>query len=1084
MKNCMVIYLSLLLFIISCSANNPVKGEEAHYDLSYEWLFSTTDNISNKDTDIDDSKWDKLHIQYLWCVNKKYKNHKGNVWYRFHLTIENIFEEYAILVPIHFGGAQFFFNGHLIFESRRTINGVFEPIPGKPDIIPIPHHLVQNKNNVIAIRSSALGYDCNFFRPPMFGKYIELKEKFYIHLYKIIAFTSINIAFSLFFLFIYIYRRKEKYYLFFSSLSLSIALWLIGMNGYILHLIDNRIIYYVSTYVGSCFILISIMLFIHEILGVRKIFLVRLIIGLLIFEVIWIIIELLVTGYIYYFSKYLYMIHITLTLLITVCYTVLCVVAFFKKIPYSLTITAGILCLALPTLIAVVDFLRIYRVDTPIAEGFFLMSMSFATVLASRYASVFNSLEKANADLLILDKMKDDFLATTSHELRTPLHGIMGLSQTLIDGSPDLVTPAQKENLELICSEAKHLNDMVSEILDFSKISAGKVDLFLEYTKVEEVASTVVSLLSSEAEKKGITLKLECRDVPKIIADRKRLRQVLINLVGNAIKFSDGGTVTITIQPKDDRGVRIFVCDEGRGIDTKDLDRIWDPFVQAEDSDTRVAGGTGLGLAISKNLVELHGGSIRVESESGKGSRFIVDLPESPGARGISRRRVEKAHDITAIKQDVRLISHEKETNTLAQLQSFTTARILAVDDDEVNLRVMKGYLDVAGYEFITATNGHEALEILETQDVDIVLLDLMLPGISGYEVCKKIREDAKTMVIPVIMVTAKDTTTDLVRGFITGANDYITKPFNREELLVRIENQLAIKQMLEAERSMVRELRTERDGYENLFQRSLDIKQKTLQMLAWERLIQDDMDIARAFQDRLMSYHRNVTGVETYVYYRPLMKLGGDIYDIIEVRPGVLRVFLADATGHGITASLNTVKILSEYSSIKEVMQTPEEVLNFLNHRFIELYRDYKIIFTCIIADIDIAHGKLSLVSAGHPQSYLLSGNEVTPLKPRGPIICLSSIFEYRQVVMPVNNRDLLIFYTDGLLELIDSQYRGAADSGFDAVKVLEEQIASINKANSLEEICKSFVAGAESLSTTRNRGSDDITIVALRKL
>ena len=1084
MKNCMVIYLSLLLFIISCSANNPVKGEEAHYDLSYEWLFSTTDNISNKDTDIDDSKWDKLHIQYLWCVNKKYKNHKGNVWYRFHLTIENIFEEYAILVPIHFGGAQFFFNGHLIFESRRTINGVFEPIPGKPDIIPIPHHLVQNKNNVIAIRSSALGYDCNFFRPPMFGKYIELKEKFYIHLYKIIAFTSINIAFSLFFLFIYIYRRKEKYYLFFSSLSLSIALWLIGMNGYILHLIDNRIIYYVSTYVGSCFILISIMLFIHEILGVRKIFLVRLIIGLLIFEVIWIIIELLVTGYIYYFSKYLYMIHITLTLLITVCYTVLCVVAFFKKIPYSLTITAGILCLALPTLIAVVDFLRIYRVDTPIAEGFFLMSMSFATVLASRYASVFNSLEKANADLLILDKMKDDFLATTSHELRTPLHGIMGLSQTLIDGSPDLVTPAQKENLELICSEAKHLNDMVSEILDFSKISAGKVDLFLEYTKVEEVASTVVSLLSSEAEKKGITLKLECRDVPKIIADRKRLRQVLINLVGNAIKFSDGGTVTITIQPKDDRGVRIFVCDEGRGIDTKDLDRIWDPFVQAEDSDTRVAGGTGLGLAISKNLVELHGGSIRVESESGKGSRFIVDLPESPGARGISRRRVEKAHDITAVKQDVRLISREKETNTLAQLQSFTTARILAVDDDEVNLRVMKGYLDVAGYEFITATNGHEALEILETQDVDIVLLDLMLPGISGYEVCKKIREDAKTMVIPVIMVTAKDTTTDLVRGFITGANDYITKPFNREELLVRIENQLAIKQMLEAERSMVRELRTERDGYENLFQRSLDIKQKTLQMLAWERLIQDDMDIARAFQDRLMSYHRNVTGVETYVYYRPLMKLGGDIYDIIEVRPGVLRVFLADATGHGITASLNTVKILSEYSSIKEVMQTPEEVLNFLNHRFIELYRDYKIIFTCIIADIDIAHGKLSLVSAGHPQSYLLSGNEVTPLKPRGPIICLSSIFEYRQVVMPVNNRDLLIFYTDGLLELIDSQYRGAADSGFDAVKVLEEQIASINKANSLEEICKSFVAGAESLSTTRNRGSDDITIVALRKL
>jgi hypothetical protein len=269
------------MFIISCSATNPVKEEEANYDLSYEWLFSTTDNISNKDIDIDDSKWDKLHIQYLWCVNNKYKYHKGNVWYRFHLTIDNIFEEYAILVPIHFGGAQFFFNGHLIFESRKLINGVFEQIPGKPDIIPIPHHLVQNKNNVIAIRSSALGYDCNFFRPPMFGKYIELKKKYYNSSYKIIAFTIINIAFSLFFLIIYFYRRKEKYYLFFSILSFSIGLWLLGMNGYILHLLDNRIIYYISTYVISCFILISIMLFIHEILGIRKIFLVKLIIGLL-----------------------------------------------------------------------------------------------------------------------------------------------------------------------------------------------------------------------------------------------------------------------------------------------------------------------------------------------------------------------------------------------------------------------------------------------------------------------------------------------------------------------------------------------------------------------------------------------------------------------------------------------------------------------------------------------------------------------------------------------------------------------------------------------------------------------------------
>jgi two-component system sensor histidine kinase ChiS len=176
------------------------------------------------------------------------------------------------------------------------------------------------------------------------------------------------------------------------------------------------------------------------------------------------------------------------------------------------------------------------------------MIFVFALVLASRYAQVFSDLEKTHSKLLVLDKMKDDFLAITSHELKTPLHGIMGIAETIIDGTCGPLTVKQKQNLLLIQDEAKRLNTMVSEILDFSKLRAGKVDLFLEHIKVDQVAATIVSLLTPEANKKGLSLILKSSNDCNIIGDRNRLSQIIINLVGNAIKFSDKGTITVDVE--------------------------------------------------------------------------------------------------------------------------------------------------------------------------------------------------------------------------------------------------------------------------------------------------------------------------------------------------------------------------------------------------------------------------------------------------------------------------------------------------------------------------------------------------------
>jgi DNA-binding response OmpR family regulator/nitrogen-specific signal transduction histidine kinase len=713
------------------------------------------------------------------------------------------------------------------------------------------------------------------------------------------------------------------------------------------------------------------------------------------------------------------------------------------------------------------------------------MTLIFAIILAARYAKVFNSLEKAHSDLLVLDKMKDDFLATTSHELRTPLHGIIGLTESLADGSLGQVSGAQKENLELIRSSASHLTTLVNEILDFSRLRAGRTDLYVEKTRVEDIAATVVSLLKQSAAQKGVRLELETKNAPEISADRNRLRQVLINLVGNAVKFTEKGEIRVTVEPSPDGGVRVAVRDTGRGIAAKDLARMWNPFEQAEDPDTRKTGGTGLGLAITKYLVELHGGTIRAESEPGKGSAFIFEMPAEPPSRGIQKAepRLPEVHEKAAAFTPGLASTGAEAREAYRPRRGVSSAEILAVDDDPVSLRVVENLCRVVGYDIVTASSGPGALAIMEERDIDLVLLDLMLPGMSGFEVCQKMRSSDRLKHVPVIMVTARDAAGDLIRGFSTGANDYVTKPFNREELLVRMENQLVIKQMLDMEKSVINGLRQEKDAITNLYQRSQDLKESTLQMVEWERIVREDLHIAESFQHRLMTHEKGIRGLESHVLYRPLMQIGGDLYDIFEFRPGVVRVFLADATGHGITASLNTVKILSEYAAVKETLSSPEVVLNYLNRRFIQIFRDYQIVFTCVVADIDLNTGQGAMVSAGHPEMYHLGAEGVRAIKPRGPIIGLSRDYEYRQSEISMAAGDIILLYTDGLLELIDAQYKRAAGPDFDEADIMKRRLVRLKLDRSLEEFCGLVMNPPEEEVPARGRGDDDITIIALRR-
>jgi two-component system, sensor histidine kinase ChiS len=1056
--------------------------------LDSNWCFIGNDDIRNSGIIVASEQCTELPPHLSWKDLDKFTNYNGLAWYRINFFIDNKEKNLSLLISFQFCGSQFYLNGQKICETRKfDINNNVQNISGKPDIIIIPDNLLRyDGKNVLAIRTGVIDDQTGFDDPIKIGpnKLIKIEFLRKIIWYSILA--GINIFLAIFFLLFYFHRR-ENYYLYFSLLSCSMGLWIIGYHGYCFYIFDNKAFYIFTTYVCSVGVCIFLLFFLHSFLRISQNKFSKILLTILYVITATIAIEYTFTGNLNLFNKYLYDFYMLLTVIVIIYGIVISSIAIKNKTPYAKRIIAGAVIIALADLISMLVLLNIVKMYLPISEGFFIMTIIFATALASRFSQIHTDLEKVHSDLLVLDKMKDDFLATTTHELRTPLHGIMGITESLADGTLGPINQEQKENLELVRSSAAQLNGLVSEILDFSKIRAGKVDLIIERFSPGDVISSAVSLLKKQAQDKGLELDLVIGTLPPLAADKNRLRQVLLNLLGNAIKYTEAGSILVKAEPEGVRAIRVTVSDTGPGISPEDMGRIWSPFDRGGDVDSRRAGGTGLGLAIAKEIVERHGGSISVDSAPGKGSSFSFVLPLEPDVMAIAKQQT----GVTGVSEyrEV-LIKSVPGTLPAAPVKdapepgvrvTHTTARILAVDDDQVNLKVLENLCRMAGYTLTTVATGAEALKLLGEQDFDLILLDLMLPGMSGYEVCNRLRTGARENWTPVIMITARDSVTDLLRGFECGANDYITKPFNRDEVMMRIENQLAIRQLVEIEKNVVNGLRKEKDSITNLFQRSMDLKESTIQMIEWEKIIREDLDIAQSFQMKLMTNEVGGSGVDSHIHYEPLLRIGGDVYDLFQIRPGVVRIFCADATGHGIAASLNTVKILSEYSAVKDSIHTPEDVVTHLNKRFSAFFRDYQIIFSCVIADIDATTGSVTVSSAGHPDQFLISSDGgVRAIGKRGPIIGLYQDFLYYPEVLEMRRGDIFFVYTDGLLNMAESYYRASSmklPTEEDAL--LLDAITSLNYRKNLQSICDELIMRFEK---GRKIIDDDITIILSR--
>jgi len=374
-------------------------------------------------------------------------------------------------------------------------------------------------------------------------------------------------------------------------------------------------------------------------------------------------------------------------------------------------------------------------------------------------------LEQRNREVEQANRLKSEFLASMSHELRTPLNAIIGFSDLLREESAGPLNDKQKRYAGHVTQGARHLLTLINDILDLSKIEAGRVELRMEKFMLHEAIGETVTAIQPLAASKNLRLLSELPSGVEIVADRTRFKQILYNLLSNAIKFTPGRGEDKVEAHVEETTCRVSVIDTGIGIAPDEIETIFESFRQAAATTKGVREGTGLGLTITKRLVELHKGRIWVESQIGAGSRFSVELPLGPPMKEI---QTGNAGD-------------QSEPNRSAHL-------ILVVEDDDLSRELLTNYLEPEGYAAASATSGEDAVTQAIQCLPDAITLDLLLPDGNGLSTLHELKRNPATAEIPVIIVSVLD---DRGMGLAIGAAEYLTKPVDKERLLTAVRKHL-----------------------------------------------------------------------------------------------------------------------------------------------------------------------------------------------------------------------------------------------------------------------------------------------------
>jgi two-component system sensor histidine kinase ChiS len=473
-------------------------------------------------------------------------------------------------------------------------------------------------------------------------------------------------------------------------------------------------------------------------------------------------------------------------------------------------------------------------------------------VLAKRQANELSSVENISAKLKSLNDLKDDFLAVTSHELKTPLSGIIGLTEGIVNNKDASLDVELKEDLFLVNASAKRLSNLVNDMMMFSKLKNNEIELHKKPVNIRNVVEMVIKFSQISLNNKNLTFINNIdENTPYIFGDEDRIQQILYNLLSNAMKFTREGEITLSYTAKDSF-MHFYITDTGIGIPEQKLHKIFDRYEQVEGISEKY-GGTGIGLYVTKQLIEIQGGNIEVSSVIGKGSKFTFTLPLC------TEKQLESIAHEKFYNKDTKIAGKDLEPLDLELKPNIASMsmedvkkiveeninprnkdkyKILIVDDEYVNRKVLKKFLANDTFEVLEALGGTEALKLIhENGDLDLVILDMMMPDMSGYEVCQIIREKQSIFELPVLIMTADNKIENLVISFECGANDYLKKPFNKLELLSRINTLITLKHSVKQALSLVHELGIAKNQVEILSAQSGETSRRVEELMAYDKL-------------------------------------------------------------------------------------------------------------------------------------------------------------------------------------------------------------------------------------------------------
>jgi CheY-like chemotaxis protein/two-component sensor histidine kinase len=367
-----------------------------------------------------------------------------------------------------------------------------------------------------------------------------------------------------------------------------------------------------------------------------------------------------------------------------------------------------------------------------------------------------------------------------SHELRTPLNAILGLSESLGEQTAGPLNEKQQKYLNTISESGHHLLSLINDILDLAKIEAGQITLDVNKVDVNSVSQASLRMVRQLAQKKNLEVSVEIDTKLGLMwADERRLKQMIVNLLSNAVKFTpEGGRIGLQVSgDQEENKVSFTVWDTGIGIKQSDFERLFQPFMQLDSGLARESSGTGLGLALVSQMARLHGGSISVNSEAGKGSRFTIVLPWEP-----------------ALAPD--MVERMKVTGKFRTIQPGQPRQtILLVEDTQEVVMMIKDYLEIAGYKVATAQDGLDGLTQAKFTHPDLILMDVQMPRMDGLEATKTLRLDPEFKYTPIIALTALAMPNDRERCIAAGMDEYISKPVNLRGLVKLIQNYLSLRE-------------------------------------------------------------------------------------------------------------------------------------------------------------------------------------------------------------------------------------------------------------------------------------------------